>query len=283
MSKIVNQELLTGERALFQAKNIEIINTTFADGESPLKEASDISLRNSFFKWKYPMWYGRRFTLKNCTLFDTARAGIWYTDGIDMTDCIIEAPKTFRRSSNIRLDGVSIPNADETLWHCRDVIMNRVHAKGNYFAMNSENMEINDFELIGNYSFDGARNIVISDARMLSKDSFWNAENVEVRNSFISGEYIGWNAKNVKFVNCIIESLQGFCYMDNVILEDCTLLNTNLAFEYSTVDADINSVIDSIKNPISGRIKAEDIREIIFDDPARSDRSRTEIITEKKD
>ena len=283
MSKIVNQELLTGERALFQAKNIEIINTTFADGESPLKEASDISLRNSFFKWKYPMWYGRRLTLKNCTLFDTARAGIWYTDGIDMTDCIIEAPKTFRRSSNIRLDGVSIPNADETLWHCRDVIMNRVHAKGNYFAMNSENMEINDFELIGNYSFDGARNIVISNARMLSKDSFWNAENVEVRNSFISGEYIGWNAKNVKFVNCIIESLQGFCYMDNVILEDCTLLNTNLAFEYSTVDADINSVIDSIKNPISGRIKAEDIREIIFDDPARSDRSRTEIITEKKD
>ncbi len=277
MTEPLKQQLFTGERALFKARDLDIIHSTFADGESPLKESANITLTHSYFKWKYPMWYSRNLKLRDCTLYDMARAGIWYTSDISMTDCIIEAPKTFRRTTGIILDNVSLPNAEETLWHCRDIKMKKVHAKGNYFAMNCENVEISDFELIGNYSFDGARNVVIENARMLSKDSFWNAENVVVRNSFISGEYIGWNSKNVKFVNCIIESLQGFCYMENVVLEDCTLINTNLAFEYSTVDATVNSVIDSIKNPIAGKITAEEIREIIFDDPERSDRADTEI------
>ena len=55
--------------------------------------------------------------------------------------------------------------------------------------------------------------------------------------------------------------------MDNIVMKNCRLLNTNLAFEYSTVDAKINSSIDSIKNPISGHIEAHSIDEIIFDDP----------------
>jgi len=100
----------------------------------------------------------------------------------------------------------------------------------------------------------------------LSKDAFWNCENVTVYDSFISGEYLGWNAKNVTLINCTIESEQGMCYMDNVVMKNCKLLNTNLAFEYSTVDAEIQSGIDSIKNPISGKIQAERISEIIFDD-----------------
>ena len=198
-----------------------------------------------------------------------------------MNDCIVEAPKTFRRCRNLVLNSVSMVNAEETLWHCQNVTINRGSAKGNYFAMNSSDLKISDFELIGNYSFDGAKNIVIDNARMLSKDSFWNAENVEVRNSFISGEYIGWNSRNIRFFNCIIESLQGFCYIDELTLENCNLINTNLAFEYSTVNADVNTIIDSIKNPVAGRITAKDIKEIIFDDPERSDPQKTEIIIKK--
>ena len=92
---------------------------------------------------------------------------------------------------------------------------------------------------------------------MLSKDAFWNCENVTVYDSFISGEYLGWNAKNVTLINCTIESEQGMCYMDNLKMENCRLLNTNLAFEYATVDAQIDSKIDSVKNPISGKIRAK--------------------------
>ena len=281
MTDIIKQQLLTGERALFKARDKEIRLSTFADGESPLKESRDIRLFNSSFKWKYPLWYSRNIELKDCTLFKEARAGIWYTDDLTMNDCIVEAPKTFRRCRNLVLNSVSMVNAEETLWHCQNVTINRGSAKGNYFAMNSSDLKISDFELIGNYSFDGAKNIVIDNARMLSKDSFWNAENVEVRNSFISGEYIGWNSRNIRFFNCIIESLQGFCYIDELTLENCNLINTNLAFEYSTVYADVNTIIDSIKNPVAGRITAKDIKEIIFDDPERSDPQKTEIIIKK--
>ena len=64
--------------------------------------------------------------------------------------------------------------------------------------------------------------------------------------------------------------------MENLVLKNCRLLNTTLAFEYSTVDADVITSIDSIKNPISGKIVANKIDEIIFDDPIIK-RENTEI------
>ena len=42
--KLIKQEFLTGERALFMAKDMEIHDTVFADGESPLKESKNIKL-----------------------------------------------------------------------------------------------------------------------------------------------------------------------------------------------------------------------------------------------
>mgnify|MGYP002801019368 CR=1 FL=1 len=42
--KELRQEYLTGERALFQGRDLKIYGTTFADGESPLKELSLIHI-----------------------------------------------------------------------------------------------------------------------------------------------------------------------------------------------------------------------------------------------
>lgn len=258
-SEKIIQKRLTGERALFQGKNLQIYDTIFADGESPLKESRDIELYGSMFKWKYPLWYSQNITLRNCTLFDMARAGIWYTENISMEDSIVEAPKNFRRAKKVSLKNVSFPNASETLWNCNGVVMEHVSAKGDYFAMNSKNMEIRDFSLVGNYSFDGAENVEIHNARLLSKDAFWNSDHVTVYDSFISGEYLGWNARNLTLVNCTVESLQGFCYIENLVMKNCRLLNTTLAFEYSTVDADITGRIDSVLNPSGGTIRADEI------------------------
>lgn len=73
------------------------MDTTFADGESPLKESRNIELTGSMFKWKYPLWYSKSVTVKDSTWFEMARAGVWYTDEITVEDCAIEAPKNFRR------------------------------------------------------------------------------------------------------------------------------------------------------------------------------------------
>ena len=70
--------------------------------------------------------------------------------------------------------------------------------------------------------------------------------------------------------------------MDNVVLRNCKLKNTDLCFEYCTVDAEISSHVDSVKNPISGRIVAKSIGEIIHD-PEVVDVTKTEITEEKPD
>ena len=36
------------------------------------------------------------------------------------------------------------------------------------------------------------------------------------------------------------------CYIDHLVMKDCKLINTTLAFEYSTVDAQITNTIDSV-------------------------------------
>lgn len=139
-------------------------------------------------------------------------------------------------------------------------------SKGDYFGMDCSNLDIKGLTLIGNYAFDGVKNLTMHHSKLLSKDAFWNCENITIYDSFISGEYFGWNSKNVTLVNCTIESLQGLCYMENLVMKNCRLLNTNLAFEYSTVDAEITSSIESVKNPYTGKIVAENIKELIFDD-----------------
>lgn len=277
--KQMKQAVLTGERALFHSQDLQIIDATFADGESPLKESSNISLMNSIFKWKYPLWYSKHIQMENVTLMETARSGIWYTDQIHLINCTIEAPKTFRRSTNITLEKVTMPIADETLWNCHHVKLQQVSAKGSYFGMNSTDMQIDDFDLSGNYAFDGASKLHIRHARLLSKDAFWNCEDVIVEDSLIIGEYLGWNAKNITFINCTIDSLQGMCYMDHVTLINCKVLNTTLAFEYSHVDADITTEIDSVLNPYSGTIKAKRIKELILE-ADKINPMNTEIIME---
>ena len=277
--KEIRQEFLTGERALFHGQDLAIYDTTFADGESPLKESRNIYLEGSLFQWKYPLWYSRDIRLKDCTLFEMARAGIWYTHNLEMENTLVEAPKNFRRATGLRLRHVNFPNAEETLWSCEDVTMEHVTARGDYFAMNSSDMKLSNFELVGNYSFDGVKNVEIDRARMISKDAFWNSENVTVRNAFISGEYLGWNAKNLTLIDCTIESLQGMCYIDNLVMKNCKLLNTTLAFEYSTVDAQISSRVDSVMNPSGGTIRAKEIKTLIMEKD-RVDVNKTKIICE---
>ncbi len=279
--KEIKQGFYEGERSLFQGKDLRIVDTIFGEGESPLKESRNIELLGSMFRWKYPLWYAKDITAKDCTWFEMARAGVWYSDHILIEDTLIEAPKNFRRCQDLTLRRVSIPNAAETLWHCQDVQLDQVVAKGDYFAMNCENMKIDGLTLYGNYSFDGVKNVEVRNSKLLSKDAFWNSDHVTVYNSFISGEYLGWNAKNLTLINCTVESLQGMCYIDNLVMKNCKLLNTTLAFEYSTVEADISSKIDSVLNPSGGTIYADYIDELILEKD-KIDPSKTKIVLRQK-
>ena len=162
----IKQAYLTGERALFHASDVQVEDSTFAQGESPLKESRNIRLHNSIFKWKYPLWYSTDIECSHITLMETARSGIWYSEHATMKDCVLQAPKTFRRCSDITLENVQLPNAQETFWNCSDIRLQRVHAAGDYFAMNAENITIDEFTLSGNYAFDGAKHVELHHATL---------------------------------------------------------------------------------------------------------------------
>ena len=56
------------------------------------------------------------------------------------------------------------------------------------------------------------------------------------------------------------------CYCKNLRLIDCEMIGTDLAFEKSEAEAVITTKVDSIKNPLSGRIQVPEVGELIMDD-----------------
>ena len=132
-----NAEIFTGERAMFGAKGLNFTNCIFEDGESPLKHSSNLKLNECVFAYKYPLWYASNITLNGGYLEPLARAGMWYSTNLSFKDLVINAPKSFRKSSQISLENVNFSDAAETLWRCSDVKIKNVFAKGDYFGANS--------------------------------------------------------------------------------------------------------------------------------------------------
>ena len=267
MNVIENKEF-GGERPLFASHDLKLVNVTIHAGESALKECSDIEAVDCRFEGKYPFWHVDRFIVRNCLFTPGARAALWYSRGLQMYDTLVEAPKMFREMEGLRLVNVKLPDAQETLWHCSDISLRNVEvANADYIFMHCSDIDIDGYHQDGNYSFQYCKNVVIRNAVINSKDAFWNTENVTVINSEINGEYLGWHSRNLHLINCRISGTQPLCYCNNLVMENCTLAeDCDLAFEESTLNADVNSVITSVKNPTSGIITAKGYGEIILDE-----------------
>lgn len=257
-----------GERPLFASHGLILENVTVHAGESALKGCSDIIATGCRFEGKYPFWHVDRFTIKDCVFTPGARAALWYSSNLDMTDTLIEAPKMFREMEHLNLERVRIPDAAETMWHVQDVRLRDVEVHGaDYLFMHSSDIDIDNYRQQGNYSFQYCRNVVIRNAVINSKDAFWNTDNVSVYDSELNGEYLGWHSHNLHLVRCHISGTQPLCYCDNLIIEECTFApDCDLAFEESTLRATVKGHMTSIKNPTSGSISADSIGDIILDD-----------------
>lgn len=267
METISNKEF-GGERPLFASHGLRLENVTIHAGESAIKESSDITAINCKFEGKYPFWHVDGFVIRNCLFTEGARAALWYSRNLEMTDTLVEAPKMFREMDNLSLTNVQIPNALETLWHCSNVkIKNVLLNKADYLFMHSSDIDIENYTQFGNYSFQYCRNVEIRNAVIDSKDAFWGTENVTVYDSTINGEYLGWHSRNLRLVRCRIGGTQALCYAKNLVVEDCTFEpDADLCFEYSEVNATIKGHITSIKNPTTGSIVADSIGEVIIDE-----------------
>lgn len=267
MKTISNTEF-GGERPLFASHDLRIENVTVHAGESALKECGNIDAVNCRFEGKYPFWHVKGFSVRNCLFTEGARAALWYSNDLVMSDTLVEAPKMFREMDGIKLENVQIPNAQETLWHCRNVELKNVSVdNADYLFMHGENIHITGYRHSGNYSFQYCRNVEIRNAVINSKDAFWNTENVTVYDSEINGEYLAWHSHNLRLVNCRISGTQPLCYAHGLVMENCVMADDcDLAFECSSVEATVCSPVRSVKNPRTGSITAQSYGEIILDE-----------------
>ena len=242
-------------------------SVTVHAGESALKCCSNIEAIDCRFEGKYPFWHVDGFVIHNCVFTEGARAALWYSRNLEMSNTLVDAPKMFREMHRLSLTDVRIPDAAETLWHCSDITLRDVEvANADYLFMHCSDVDIDRYRQQGNYSFQYCCNVVIRNAVIDSKDAFWNTENVTVIDSVITGEYLGWHSRGLKLVRCRISGTQPLCYAEDLVLEDCVFdTDCDLAFEDSSLSARVISKVTSVKNPRSGRIEAPAIGEIIID------------------
>lgn len=266
--KLIENTEFGGERPLFASHDLHINNVTIREGESAIKECSNIVATNCRFEGNYPFWHVHGFTIDNCYFAVGGRSALWYSDHLTMKNTVIDAPKMFREMNDIDIENVEINDADEIFWRC-----NRINVKnlklhgGTYPFMFSNDICIDGFESDSKYVFQYVKNVEIHNAKITTKDAFWEVENVTIYDSELNGEYLGWHSRNLRLVNCHISGEQPLCYAHDLVLENCTFdSECDRAFEYSTLNADIRGAITNIKNPMSGVIVADSIGSVTIDE-----------------
>jgi hypothetical protein len=265
--QIIKNGKFEEERALYGSKELRLINCGFdgdLDGESALKESSDIIAEECFFNLRYPFWHVDRLSLDNCEMTELCRAALWYSDGITVKNSRLHGIKALRECRNICISDSSI-KSPEFGWFSKNVKIQDSDASGEYFMFKGEEIRMSGVSFTGKYSFQYISNSVFENCVIDTKDAFWHARDVVVKNSVVKGEYLAWYSENVTFENCVIYGTQPLCYCKGLRLLNCEMHGADLAFELSEVDATLTSPIISIKNPIKGRISLPAVDEIIND------------------
>ena len=267
--KTITNQTFDEERALYGSKDVEVVDCRFdgpADGESAFKECSGISVRDCFFNLRYPFWHDKGLKISGSEMTEACRAALWYTEDAEIADTKMHGIKALRECANIRIKGCDIISP-EFGWSVRGINMEDTSAESEYFMLRSEHLTFDNVKLKGKYSFQYITDSVFTNCDFDTKDAFWHARNVIVRDSVVKGEYLAWYCENVTFENCTLIGTQPLCYCKGLKLINCRMVDCDLAFEKSDVEAEIVSDVLSIKNPRSGRITAESVGEIIMDDP----------------
>lgn len=129
-----------------------------------------------------------------------------------------------------------------------------------------ENIYVDGLKSDSKYVFQYCKNVEVHHAEITTKDSFWECENVTVYDSNLDGEYLAWHSKGIKLVRCHISGEQPLCYLDGITLEDCTFdAACDRTFEdCRNINAQISGKLTEVKNPISGRIIADEIGKITY-------------------
>ena len=266
---IITGKTFDEERALYGEQDIVVEDCRFdgpADGESAFKEGQKITVKNCFFNLRYPFWHDNGLKIEASEMTELCRAALWYSHGIEIRDTKLHGIKALRECGDVKMRGCDIISP-EFGWSVQGIDMEQCMVQSEYFMMRSDHLTFRNVEMKGKYSFQYITDSVFEDCVFDTKDAFWHAKNITVRNSVVKGEYLAWYSENIIFENCKIIGTQPLCYCRNLKLVDCEMIDTDLSFERSEVEAVLTAPVVSIKNPLSGHIYVPDVGEIIMDIP----------------
>ena len=268
MREFIQGKQFDEERSLYYLQHADVENCIFAgpaDGESVLKEARDVNLKDCSFSLRYPLWHVQKFCMENSTMDEKTRAAIWYAYDGTIVNSTLGGIKAVRECRNMDLTGCKIVS-QEFGWKSSDVTLRECSLEAEYVFLDSRNVTLEKVQMKGKYSFQYMENLTIRDSYLDTKDAFWHSKNVTVVNSTVKGEYLAWFSEGLTLIDCHIIGTQPLCYCKDLKLVNCTMEGTDLSFEYSDVEATVNGYVESIKNPRSGHITVDAVGEIIMTD-----------------
>ena len=99
------------ERALYGSSDITVRNCKFqgpADGESALKESSDVVVEDCFWDLRYPFWHDTNLSIRDTELTEKCRAALWYSNQIVIEDSKLHGIKALRECADVVIRGCDI-------------------------------------------------------------------------------------------------------------------------------------------------------------------------------
>ncbi len=264
---IIENQNFDEERALYGSTELLVKKCSFdgpADGESALKECHGMEVEDCFFNLRYPFWHNSGLKIRGCEMTELCRASLWYSEHVEVTDTKMHGIKALRECRDVVMENCDIISP-EFGWSVNGIQMIHSTAQSEYFMMRAADLYFSDVQFKGKYSFQYIKNAVFENCVLDTKDAFWHSENVTVKNSIVKGEYLAWYSDGLTLINCKISGTQPLCYCKNLTLIHCEMVDTDLGFERSEVQAILTSSVDSIKNPLSGWIQVPEVGEIIMD------------------
>ena len=250
------RDITTGqERAFYGSKNVHFKNITIdgiEQGESAFKECRNITIEDTTIILKYTIWHCHNLTIYKTILEATSRASIWYCNNVEITDSKIYSVKGCRNCSNIVIKD-SIIQSEDFAWKCESIKLINCKIGGATVTpfFDCTNVTLDGCEIVSKYLLQYCTNINMYNCTIDTKDCLWHANNVNCKNCKLLGEYLAWYS---------------LCYCKKLKLINCTMSNSNLAFEYSDVEADIHSHVDSIRNVLNGKVIVDSLGEYVQDE-----------------
>ncbi|MBQ1744994.1 MAG: DUF3737 family protein, partial [Clostridiales bacterium] len=145
--RVVENRTMDSERALYGSCGIMVRNCKFdgpADGESALKESSDVVVEDSYFNLRYPFWHVHGLTIRNSEMTDKCRASMWYSDHIDISGSKLHGIKALRECSKVTITSSGIISP-EFGWSVHGLKMTDTTAESEYFLMRSSDIVMDNF------------------------------------------------------------------------------------------------------------------------------------------